>query len=145
MEDIVEEFPSLEVRHEAMKRVFQSLEQENDGRTSRLETSRMPDSDRAKVSGFDKDECGDLNANPQEVFEKRVPATFNRLSYPNMATVDVLDMPHDKKPKIVPSDEDSTAGKAYFFPELRSLIEDKLEEAKVETLSNHLERELARR
>ena len=39
----------MEVRHEAMKRVFQSLEQENDGQTSRLETSRMPDSDRAKV------------------------------------------------------------------------------------------------
>ena len=134
----------MEVRHEAMKRVFQSLEQENDGRTSRLETSRMPDSDRAKVSGFDKDESGDLNANPQEVVEKRVPATFNRLSYPNMATV-VLDMPHDKKPKTVPSDEDSTAGKASFVSELRSLIEDKLEETKVETLSNHLERELARR
>ena len=60
----------MELRHEAMKRVFQSLEQENDGRTSRLETSRMPDSDRAKVSGFDKDESGDLNAKPQEVLER---------------------------------------------------------------------------
>ncbi|KAJ7319516.1 hypothetical protein OS493_035826 [Desmophyllum pertusum] len=39
-EDIAEEFPSLEVRHEAMKRVFQSLDHQNDGRTSRLETSR---------------------------------------------------------------------------------------------------------
>ena len=111
----------MELRHEAMKRVFQSLEQENDGRTSRLETSRMPDSDRAKVRGFDKDESGDLNAKPQEVLEKRVSATFNRLSHPNTATVDVLDMPHDKKPKTVPYDEDSTAGKAYLFPELRSL------------------------
>ena len=54
-------------------------------------------------------------------------------------------MPHDNKPKTATSDEDSTAGKAYFFPELRSLIKDKLEETKVETLSNHVERELARR
>ena len=144
-EDIAEEFPSLEVRHEAMKRVFQSLEQENDGRTSRLETSRMPDSDRAKVSGFDKDESGDFYAKLQEAVEKRVTANFNRLSHPSMATVDVLDVPHENKPKTAPSGEDSTNGKAYFFPELRSLIEDRLEETKVETLSNRLERELARR
>ena len=94
----------------------------------------MPDSDRAKVRGFDQDESGDLKAKPQEVLEKRV---VNRLSHPNTATVE--------KPKTIPYDEDSTAGKAYLFPELRSLIKDKLEETKVETLSNHLERELARR
>ena len=144
-EDIAEEFPSLEVRHEAMKRVFRSLEQENDGRTSRLETSRMPDSDRAKVSGFDQDESGDFYAKLQEAVEKRVTANFNRLSHPSMPTVDVLDVPHENKPKTAPSGEDSTNGKAYFFPELRSLIEDRLEETKVETLSNRLERELARR
>ena len=97
----------------------------------------MPDSDRAKVRGFDQDESGDLKAKPQEVLEKRVSATFNRLSHPNTATVE--------KPKTILYDEDSTAGKAYLFPELRSLIKDKLEETKVETLSNHLERELARR
>ena len=97
----------------------------------------MPDSDRAKVRGFDQDESGDLKAKPQEVLEKRVSATFNRLLHPNTATVE--------KPKTIPYDEDSTAGKAYLFPELRSLIKDKLEETKVETISNHLERELARR
>ena len=103
----------------------------------------MPDKVRARVSGFDKKKSGDFNAKLQEAVEKRVLANLNRLSHLSMATVDVLDMPHDNKPKTAPSDEDNTAGKAYFFPELRSLIEDRLKETKVETLSNRLERELA--
>ena len=103
----------------------------------------MPDKVRARGSGFDKKKRGDFNAKLQEAVEKRVLANFNRLSHLSMATVDVLDMRHDNKPKTAPSDEDNTAGKAYFFPELRSLIEGRLKETKVETLSNRLERELA--
>lgn len=144
-DDIAEEFPSLEVRHQAMERVFQSLNHENDGRTSRMETTRTPVDDRAGVGGFDKEESSEFFTKLQEAVEKKVSANLTRLTHPSMATVDILGMPQDNKPKTAPSGEDNAAGKHYFFPELRSLIEDRLEEAKVETLSNRLERELARR
>ena len=142
-EDIAEEFPSREVRHEAMKRVFESLDRQNDGRTSRLETSRTPDVDKAGIGGFDKGGNADFYAKLQEAVEKRVANNLTRLTHPNMSTVNFLGMPEDNKPKTAPSGED--LGKQYFFPELRNLIEDRLEETKVETLTNRLERELTRR
>lgn len=144
-EDIAEEFPSLEVRHEAMKRVFQSLDHQNDGRTSRLKTSRPPDGDKAVIGGFDKEENTDFYAKLQEAVEKRVANNLTRLTHPNMASIDFLGMPQDTKPKSAPSGEDQAAAKQYYFPELRGLIEDRLEETKVETLTNRLERELTRR
>lgn len=142
--DISEEFPSLEVRHEAMKRVFQSLDHQNDGRTSRLDT-RTPDGHKAVIGGSDKGGNEEFYARLQEAVEKRVSSNLTRLTHPNLATVDVLGIPKDTTPKSAPSGEDSPAGKHYHFPELRSLIEDRLEETKVETLSNRLERELSRR
>ena len=143
-EDIAEDFPSLEVRHEAMKRVFQSLDHQNDGRTSRLDT-RTPDGEKAAIGGSYKEGNEEFYARLQEAVEKRVSSNLTRLTNPNMATVDVLGIPKDTTPKSAASGEDSTAGKVYYFPELRSLIEDRLEETKVETLSNRLERELSRR
>lgn len=142
--DISEEFPSLEVRHEAMKRVFQSLDHQNDGRTSRLDT-RTPDGHKAAIGESDKGGNEEFYARLQEAVEKRVSSNLTRLTHPNLATVDVLGIPKDTTPKSAPSGEDSPAGKHYHFPELRSLIEDRLEETKVETLSNRLERELSRR
>ena len=143
-EDIAEDFPSLEVRHEAMKRVFQSLDHQNDGRTSRLD-SRTPDVDRAAIGRSAKEGNEEFYARLQEAVEKRVSSNLTRLTNPDFATVDVLCIPKDTTPKSAPSGEDSTAGKHYYFPELRTLIEDRLEETKVETLSNRLERELSRR
>ena len=143
-EDIAEDFPSVEVRHEAMKRVFQSLDHQNDGRTSRLD-SRTPVGDKAAIRGSDKEGNEEFYARLQEAVEKRVSSNLTRLTHPNLATVDVLGIPKDSMPKSTPSGEDSAAGKHYYFPELRSLIEDRLEETKVETLSNRLERELSRR
>lgn len=144
-EDIAEDFPSLEVRHEAMKRVFQSLDHQNDGRTSRLDSSRAPDCDKAAIGGLEKEENEEFYARLQEAVEKRVSSNLTRLTHPNTATSDFLGIPKDAKPKSAPSGEDNAAGKHYYFPELRSLIEDRLEETKVETLSNRLERELSRR
>ena len=143
-EDISEEFPSLEVRHEAMKRVFQSLDHQNDGRTSRLDT-RTPDGHKTVIGGSEKEGNDEFYVRLQEAVEKRVSNNLTRLTHPNLATVDVLGIPKDTTPKSAPSGEDSTAGKHYHFPELRSLIEDRLEETKVETLSNRLERELSQR
>lgn len=146
-EDIAEEFPSLEVRHEAMKRVFQSLDHQNDGRTSRLETSRTPEgnNNKAAIGRFDKGDDTEFYTKLQEAVEKRVSDNLTRLTHPNTATVDIFGMSQDTKPNTAPSGEDNATGKHFFFPELRSLIEDRLEETKVETLSNRLERELARR
>ena len=143
-EDISEDFPSLEVRHEAMKRVFQSLDNQNDGRTSRFD-ARTPDGHKAAIGGSDKEKNDEFYVRLREAVEKRVSSNLTRLTNPNLATVDVLGIPKDTTPKSAPSGEDSTAGKHYHFPELRSLIEDRLEETKVETLSNRLERELSRR
>lgn len=143
-EDIAEDFPSVEVRHEAMKRVFESLDHQNDGRTSRLD-SRTPDGDKAVIGGSDKEGSEEFYARLQDAVEKRVSSNLTRLTNPTLAAVDVLGIPKDTTPKSAPSGEDITAGKHYYFPELRSLIEDRLEETKVETLSNRLERELSRR
>ena len=142
--DIDEEIPSLEVRHEAMKRVFQSLE-ETDGRNSRLETSRTPDESKPVIGKSDKGENDEFYVKLQEAVEKRVSENFSRLSTPNMASGDFFGISDNVKPKTAPSGEKSEGGKQYYFPELRSLIEDRIEETKVETLTNRLERELMRR
>ena len=142
--DIDEEIPSLEVRQEAMKRIFQSLEHA-DGRSSRLDSLRTPEEKAPAISKFHKDQSDEYLANLHEAVEKKLSENFLRLSSPNMSSGDVLDFCGDVKPKTAPSGEQREAGKQYYFPELRNLIEDRIEEAKVETLTNRLERELLRR
>lgn len=56
-----------------------------------------------------------------------------------MVMVDVLDVLYENKLKMVLFGEDSINGKVYFFFEFCSLIEDRLEEIKVEILLNCLE------
>lgn len=141
-EDAEEELPSFEVRHEAMKRIFQSLDQ-TDGRTSRLETSRTPDGIKTTIGDSDKSE--EFYVKLQEAVEKRVSENFSRLTNPGIASEGFFGMSGNDKPKTAPSDEKTEVGKQYYFPELRNLIEDRIEETKVETLANRLERELMRR
>lgn len=142
--DIDEELPSLEVRHEAMKRVFQSLEQTN-GRASRLETSRIPGENMPSIGASDKDESDEFFVKLKEAVEKRVSDNISRLSNPNMNSGDIFGSCESGKPKSAPSGEMGEAEKQYHFPELRTLIDDRIEETKVETLTNRLERELMRR
>ena len=140
-----EEIPSFEVRYEAMKRIFPSLGQ-TDGRASRLETPRTPDRSTSAIGEVDKGESDEFYVKLQEAVEKRVADNFSRLSNPSMASGDFFPMPENgKPPKTAPSGEKSEPGKQYYFPELRSLIEGRIEETKVETLTNRLERELMRK
>ena len=143
-EEIDEETPSLEVRHEALKRIFQSLDQ-SDGRASNLGTSMTPDENKPAIDQSDKGESDEFYIKLQEAVEKRVSENFSRLSNPAMASGDIFSVPGNVKPKTAPSGETSGDRKHYYFPELRSLIEGRIEETKVETLTNRLERELMRR
>jgi len=143
-EEIDEETPSLEVRHEALKRIFQSLDQ-SDGRASNLGTSMTPDENKAAIDQSDKGESDEFYIKLQGAVEKRVSENFSRLSNPAMASGDIFSVPGDVKPKTAPSGETSGDRKHYYFPELGSLIEGRIEETKVETLTNRLERELMRR
>ena len=142
--DFDEEIPSLEVRHEALKRIWQSLENA-DGRSSRHESSRNPGEKGSVISESRRGNNDEAFAKLQDAVEKRVSENFSRLSSPSMASGDVLNFSGPGKPKTAPSGEQEATGKQYHFPELRSLIEDRIEETKVETLTNRLERELLRR
>ena len=142
--DFDEEIPPLGVRHEALNRIWQSLEYA-DGRSSRLASSRTPGKKASVINESHGGNNDEFFARLQEAVEKRVSENFSRLSSPNMPSGDVLDFSSAEKPKTAPSGEREATGKQYHFPELRSLIEDRIEETKVETLTNRLERELLRR
>lgn len=62
-----------------------------------------------------------------------------RLIYFNLVMVDVLGILKDIMLKLVFFGEDSIVEKYYYFFEFCSLIEDRLEEIKVEILFNCLE------
>ncbi|CAH3018585.1 unnamed protein product, partial [Porites evermanni] len=144
-DDMDEDLPSFEARYEAMKEIFPSLG-ENDGRSSRLETLKTPDGSKVAFGEADKNDRDELYAKLREAVDKRVSENLSRLSNPSLVSGDFLSIHENGKPKTAPSSVGKIdAEKQYFFPELRNLIEGRIEETKVDTLANRIERELMRR
>lgn len=144
-DDMDKDLPSFEARYEAMKEIFPSLG-ENDGRSSRLETLKTPDGSKVAFGEADKNDRDELYAKLREAVDKRVSENVSRLSNPSLVSGDFLSIHENGKPKTAPSSVGKIeAEKQYFFPELRNLIEGRIEETKVDTLANRIERELMRR